>query len=92
MATLHIIRSPSLTNFLPELQSLVAAQDAILLMDDGCYQLALPALKKLTVSCVYVVREHMQARAVVNQEAATEVLATTTPSLLFDFNNSITWQ
>ena len=68
MAMLHIIRRSGFTsNALAQCLSMVLADDSILLMDDGCYNvnhpLLLEALTSKPNTAVYFVDVHTSARA-----------------------------
>jgi tRNA 2-thiouridine synthesizing protein B len=97
MAMLHIIRSSGFTsNALTQCLSISSAQDSILLMDDGCYNLRHPLLLEAQIKHpdipVYYISLHASARAQspTNDAFTSTTLAEVLP-LIFNHDNSITW-
>lgn len=97
MAMLHIIRNSGFTsNTLSQCLTMCLPEDAILLMDDGCYNLQHPllleALTKQTAITVYYLSLHANARAQHNEHPSlTAINFDEVLKLIFTFNNSITW-
>ncbi|UUO22276.1 sulfurtransferase complex subunit TusB [Colwellia sp. M166] len=97
MAMLHIIRNSGFTNnTLSQCLNMSLPQDAILLMDDGCYNLQHPllleALTKQAEITVYYVSLHASARAQNSEQALfTAISFDDVLKLIFTFDNSITW-
>jgi tRNA 2-thiouridine synthesizing protein B len=98
MSCLHIVRTSAFqSSELTECLSIIGSTDAMLLMDDGCYNLQHVALQqKLRQNQMpfYVIAQHVLARSIklptavcVNPIALENVAA-----LIFNFDNSITWQ
>jgi len=99
MACLHLLRCGSFTHrHLTECTAILADDDAIILLDDGCYSLADPQLQQLCeqqkLCDCYVIVEHATARAltVPSKHPYKSISINTLAELLFQFDNSITWQ
>ncbi|SEL12046.1 tRNA 2-thiouridine synthesizing protein B [Colwellia chukchiensis] len=94
---LHIIRHSGFnSNALTLCLDTALAGDAILLMDDGCYNLTHPSLLakcgKQTELKVYFVDLHAKARAIhTNQAAVSAIDMSAVITLIFQHENSITW-
>lgn len=95
---LHIIRSSGFnTNALNHCLETVLPQDAILLIDDGCYNLNHPLLLATEKSelTIYFIASHAYARAqfIVNSEENSYIAITLDDifSIIFKHENSITW-
>ncbi|PCI62770.1 MAG: sulfurtransferase complex subunit TusB [Gammaproteobacteria bacterium] len=93
MSILHLVRTSAYQHDdLAQCLQVYSAEDTIVLMDDGCYNLAHPLLKQVSSKRLLIIIEHCQARAVTfekNKQAI--VLAQLTP-LLFSHDSVITWQ
>jgi len=80
------------TDDLAQCLDVCSAEDTIVLLDDGCYNLNYPLLANVSRERLFIIIEHCQARAVAfeknNQAIA---LAQLTP-LFFSHNSVITWQ
>lgn len=97
MAMLHIVRDSGFTsNALAQCLNMSLPQDAILLMDDGCYNLQHPlllaALTKQPDISIYFVSLHANARAQGSEQTLfTAITFDDVLKLIFTFDNSITW-
>lgn len=99
MTMLHIIRSSGFnSNALTQCLGLVANNDSIILMDDGCYNLQHPLLLELLESNstqayinVYFIDSHAHARAQSYNNMCKAITLTNMLDLIFKHNNSITW-
>jgi len=98
MSTLHLVRKSAFTtNDFAQCLSVLDQQDAIVLMDDGCYNLKHPLMDSLieransTVS-INVIANHAQARAIETLAAVNKIKMNDVVELTFNHQKVITWQ
>lgn len=98
MSTLHLVRKSAFTtNDFAQCLSVLDQQDAIVLMDDGCYNLKHPLMDSLikransTVS-INVIANHAKARAVETLTAVNKIQMNDVVELTFNHQKVITWQ
>lgn len=97
MSILHLVRSSQFqsTDF-SQCLGLLASDDRLVLLDDGCYNLHHPLLvqaqEKLLPEKIAVVTSHAQARAVVLPETTTGISMTELVHLTFISDSVVTWQ
>lgn len=96
MTTLHIIRqSASLTSDLVQCLSVIQSKDALILMDDGCYnthhELLHPLISNssITINCI---EDHARARAVPSHKGINLIQMSEVVELTFIHDQVITWQ
>lgn len=99
MSTLHLVRQSAFrTNDFEQCLSIIAPQDTIVLMDDGCYNLQHPLTSsfltyennEVTIACIGT---HAQGRAIINiQEAVKKIEMAEVVELTFTHKKVITWQ
>lgn len=98
MKTLHFQRSSAFkTNDFAQCLSTVKPNDAIVLLDDGCYCLGHMLLLNMNKSnClipIYYIKDHAEARAVsTGDDFATAIDLNTLIELTFEYDSTITWQ
>ncbi len=97
MATLHLVRQSAFaTNDLLQCIEVVAENDEVVLIDDGCYSLNHPALVKLFDNeiniTVKVVEKHALARGIKIPKQITAIKVKTLVELTFYLETVITWQ
>ena len=98
MSTLHLVRKSAFTtNDFAQCLSVLDQQDAIVLMDDGCYNLKHPLMDSLieransTVS-INVIANHAQARSIETLAAINKIKMNDVVELTFNHQKVITWQ
>ncbi|MFD2166731.1 sulfurtransferase complex subunit TusB [Thalassotalea euphylliae] len=96
MTTLHLVRRSwySQQDHQP-LTALLSGDDAIMLLDDGVYNIGHPELIKLIehVSTVYVIEHHFKARGLDNTNNAIQTVSMKTLiELSLQFDKTLTWQ
>ena len=97
MAMLHIIRNSAFNNnSLSQCLAMCMAQDTILLMDDGCYNLQHPLLLDMPTKHseinVHFLQLHATARAQHTEQGLfTAVSMEDVLQLIFSHDNAITW-
>ncbi len=95
MSTLHIVRSsPFENNELSHCLRLIIEDDALLLIDDGCYALKHPSIelaKKKNIK-IYVLSTHAQARAIEVHLDQAAITLDEVVTLTFENKRVITWQ
>lgn len=92
---LHIVRVSGFSSqALSQCLTMCLADDSILLLDDGCYNLAnnelADALAHKKITTVFFVEEHAKARAQYSNDFKPITLADVLP-LIFNHNNTTTW-
>ncbi|MCP4987292.1 MAG: sulfurtransferase complex subunit TusB [Colwellia sp.] len=98
MSTLHLVRQSAFaTNDFAQCLSVLAQQDSIVLMDDGCYNLKHSLMDSLIKRVdgsilIHVVSSHAEARAIESDEAIKHIEMTDVVVLTFNHNKVITWQ
>jgi tRNA 2-thiouridine synthesizing protein B len=98
MTTLHLVRQSAFaTNDFAQCLSVLAHQDAIVFMDDGCYNLKHSLLNSLIERidnslALYVIANHAKARAIETLVTINKVSMTEVVELTFNYNKVITWQ
>ena len=93
MSTLHLVRTSAYQHDdLAQCLAVYSAEDTIVLLDDGCYNLNHALLAKVNNERLFIIIEHCQARAVSFEKNKQAIaLAQLTP-LFFLHNSVITWQ
>jgi len=98
MNTLHLQRTSIYnSNELEQCIDIIRANDALVLLDDGCYCLTHQSLEQLkiripTVS-IYVIKEQADARAVKTSNTWVKAISLKQlVGLTFEYNSAITWQ
>lgn len=99
MNTLHLIRTSGFetTHFASALR-VVSAHDAIVLLDDGCYNvhhtlMTDELIQTLTLNnAVYIINTHSKARAITNTAQYNVIEISTVVDLCMQYNKVITWQ
>ena len=98
MTTLHLVRQSAFaTNDFAQCLSVLAHKDAIVFIDDGCYNVKHPLLSSLiervddSVS-LNVVDSHAKARAIEAPKSIHKVSITEVVELTFIHKKVITWQ
>lgn len=97
MSTLHIIRQSAFnTCDLAQCLDLISDKDALVLMDDGCYNLNHALLQPLIQPNqdinINVVESHAAARAIQISQDISPITMTDVVNLTFAHNKVITWQ
>ena len=95
MNTLHFIRTSAFTttDFKSALQT-TCIDDAFVFIDDGCYNLMHPLLETCfdQHSNIYVIQEHLIARAITLHPTVETCSIAQLVDLTFSYNKVITWQ
>jgi tRNA 2-thiouridine synthesizing protein B len=98
MSTLHLVRQSAFTtNDFAQCLSVLAHQDAVVLMDDGCYNLKHSLMDSLfkradsTIN-INVITSHAQARAIETMATINHIEMADVVELTFNHNKVITWQ
>jgi tRNA 2-thiouridine synthesizing protein B len=95
MATLHLLRRSGFSdnNLLQCVQTLTS-DDAVILLDDGCYNIQHPLLNDLILSHqkLFIINEHLTARGLTNIEAIKAISMNNLIHLTFSYNTVMTWQ
>ena len=98
MSTLHLVRKSAFTtNDFAQCLSVLDHQDAIVLMDDGCYNLKHSLMDSLIKRgddsiIINVIASHAQARALENIAAEQHIAMSDVVELTFNHKKVITWQ
>ncbi|MEY8214101.1 MAG: sulfurtransferase complex subunit TusB [Colwellia sp.] len=98
MSTLHLVRKSAFTtNDFAQCLSVLDHQDAIVLMDDGCYNLKHSLMDNLikranSTITINVITNHAQARAIEALTAVKHIDISDVIELTFNHNKVITWQ
>lgn len=97
MTTLHLVRCSAFeTQDFSQCLELLTNDDALVLIDDGCYNLHHELINNIGQT-IYIIKEHAQARAIkMNSHKTDLVIKPISMSALvqmtFSYKNSITWQ
>lgn len=98
MSTLHLVRQSAFaTNDFAQCLSVLDHQDAIVLMDDGCYNLKHSLMDSLikrvdgTIN-INVIASHAQARAIETLTEINHIDMNDVVELTFNHKKVITWQ
>ncbi|TMM43251.1 sulfurtransferase complex subunit TusB [Colwellia ponticola] len=98
MSTLHLVRQSAFSrNDFEQCISVLAEQDSLVLMDDGCYNLKHPLMASLLKKdnnkvSIKVISTHAQARAVEVMAGISQITMADVVELTFNHNKVITWQ
>jgi len=96
MATLHLIRQSAYTtqDFAQCIQILNNNNDAIVFIDDGCYNVTHPLLTQINEQIpLYIIDVHLTARALkLPNNRIKTISMTELVSLTFTLDKAITWQ
>lgn len=94
MSTLHLVRQSAFNrNDFQQCIDVLAEQDTMILMDDGCYNLKHPLMTDLLTKInINVITMHAQARAVEVITGIKQVSMADVVTLTFTHNKVITWQ
>ncbi|GLX80411.1 hypothetical protein tinsulaeT_37510 [Thalassotalea insulae] len=93
--SIHLLRSsPFAVQQASLMLTLLTPDDAIVLLDDGCYlnnhQLLADILA--VTSNVYAITPHMTARALIAHASIKKIHLAQLTELIFTYSNSVTWQ
>jgi tRNA 2-thiouridine synthesizing protein B len=98
MSSLHLVRQSAFaTNDFAQCLSVLDHQDAIILMDDGCYNLKHALMDSLikrvddTIT-IHVIASHAKARAIESMATVKHIEMTDVVELTFNHSKVITWQ
>jgi len=93
MAILHLIRTaPSNLDNIILCLNLLNADDAIVLIDDGCYCLNYNELQKIDNNQLYIIEDHAAARAISVNDSHNRITFSQLIKLISTYNKTITWQ
>lgn len=96
MSTLHLIRTCAYhSNELSSALQTALANDAIVLIDDGCYNLnhhLTDGSKSVLPLNFYAIDEHCQARAIANNKQIKMISMSQLVELTIEHNKVLTWQ
>jgi tRNA 2-thiouridine synthesizing protein B len=98
MSMLHLVRTSAYqSNDFEQCLNVIQASDALVLLDDGCYnlnhELWQQALNKMAVSALYIIEAHAQARAIIIDGAIVSSLSLDAlMKLICETEKSVTWQ
>lgn len=93
--TLHLLRqSPFIKNDIELCRTNLSPEDAIVLIDDGCYTLHHQIMKDLQLACnnIYIIEQHAIARGFNLKVDIQGINITQLNKLIFEYDNSVTWQ
>lgn len=92
--SLHMIRLSPFKESLSHISTLITENDAIVLIDDGCYCLSHPSLNDLQTKStnIFIVEEHARARTIAITNNMTVIQSSELPSLSIQYKNVVTWQ
>lgn len=97
MASIHLIRNSAYSdaNVLTAL-SLLNANDLVVLIDDGVYNVSHPSIQQLLANNtsieVYVIEHHIQARGIVTPYNIEQITMANLVALIDQSTQVITWQ
>lgn len=96
MTTLHLVRQSAFaTDDFAQCLSVINQNDAIVLMDDGCYNVnhtLINSVIKQVGNNISLVASHAKARAIEVQETVKLIEMADVVTLTFTHNKVITWQ
>jgi tRNA 2-thiouridine synthesizing protein B len=96
MSTLHIVRQSAFaTDDFAQCLSVVNQHDAVVLMDDGCYNVnhtLINSVMKQVGNNISLVASHAKARAIEVQKTVKLIEMADVVTLTFTHNKVITWQ
>ncbi|NMP32322.1 sulfurtransferase complex subunit TusB [Thalassotalea sp. M1531] len=95
MSTLHLIRTSAFADTnLAQCAQLLAKHDAILLLDDGCYNLKHPSIATISEQQIdiFVIEHHYLARGLALAPQSKSIVIEDIPELMLNYKQSITWQ
>jgi tRNA 2-thiouridine synthesizing protein B len=94
MSNLHLIRTSAYQQHdLKQCLSIIKKNDALVLLDDGCYNLNHPLLQLVEDNIIYNVIDHSFARAVIDKKNISKPInLSQLTNLFFAFDKVITWQ
>jgi tRNA 2-thiouridine synthesizing protein B len=98
MSMLHLIRTSAFqTNDFEQCLNVAQTGDTVVLLDDGCYNLShklwQQALTKISLSALYIIEAHAQARAItINKEKINTLTLAALMTLICETEKSVTWQ
>jgi sulfur relay protein TusB/DsrH len=98
MSMLHLVRTSAFqTNDFEQCLNVVQTSDTIVLLDDGCYNLShelwQETLNKISLSALYIIEAHAQARAISIDKTKINTLSLDAlMTLICETEKSVTWQ
>ncbi|MBA6251701.1 MULTISPECIES: sulfurtransferase complex subunit TusB [unclassified Colwellia] len=98
MSMLHLVRTSAFqTSDFEQCLDVIQANDTIVLLDDGCYNLShdlwQQALSKIALPALYIVEAHAQARAItIDKEKINTLSLDALMTLICATEKSVTWQ
>lgn len=92
MTTLHLIRESSSQKDFSTYIDLIAPCDAIVLLDDGCYNVNTSWFVNLNVANKYIIEVHASARAIPLNTNINTIHTEALVDLVCQHDNSITWR
>jgi tRNA 2-thiouridine synthesizing protein B len=98
MTMLHLVRSSAFQcNDFQQCLNVVQANDSLVLLDDGCYNLNhdlwQEAVAKIAISALYVIEAHAQARAVpIDNSQVNKLTLDALMTLICETEKTVTWQ
>jgi sulfur relay protein TusB/DsrH len=98
MSMLHLVRTSAFqANDFQQCLKVIQTSDTLVLLDDGCYNLShdlwQKALSKITLSALYIVEAHAQARAIaIDKNIINTLSLEALMTLICETEKSVTWQ
>jgi len=94
MSILHLMRTSAYQHddLAQCLQVFNDQSDAIVLIDDGCYNLTHSLLATINHKTLFVINEHCAARAINVSSAQAAISLAQLTELFFSYDSVITWQ
>jgi tRNA 2-thiouridine synthesizing protein B len=98
MSMLHLIRTSAFqTSDFEQCLNVAQTGDTIVLLDDGCYSLTHDlwhqALSKITLSALYIIKDHAQARSInIDKEKVNDLTLAALMTLICKTEKLVTWQ
>lgn len=97
MALLHLVRQSAFNSSdLAQCLMLATPKDTIVLLDDGCYNVSHPLIKKVLNDIpeitIEIIQNHAQARAIEITEPIKAIAMENLVELTFTHEKVITWQ
>lgn len=91
--TLHILRTSPFSVNLEDIKQNIKNDDALIMIDDGCYLLNHPSFQQYLNSCeaLYAIKPHILARGLNLNEAVNNIDMKGFTGLIFEYSNSVTW-
>ncbi len=93
MSILHLVRTSAYqSNELMQCLQVFNDDDALVLIDDGCYNIKHALLSTFNENNLYFIHKHIQARAINSTLTNSAISFSELNTLIFKYHSVITWQ